>query len=114
MKPNFDPALNIKDDRRTIKAGGPCNWEPGDESAEIKDVMVEQPGVIASSGTNSTTVQTGDDKWWLDATSSRQFGLGPARVHAVAFVKKTDGTMHEYPWPDYVQLGETTGQYAGS
>jgi hypothetical protein len=114
MKPNFDRALKIKDDRRTIEAGGPCNWENGDVSAEIKDVIVEQPGVVASSGTNSTTVQTDDDTWWLDATCSRQFTNGPARVHAVAFVKKTDGTVHEYPWPDYAELGDTGGQYAGS
>jgi hypothetical protein len=114
MKPNFDPALKIKDDRRTIEAGGPCNWEPGDESAEITDVMVEQPGVIASSGIESTTVQPSDDSWWLEATSSRQFTNGPARVHAVAFVKRTDGTVHEYPWPDYVELGETSGEYSGS
>jgi hypothetical protein len=114
MKPNFDQVLKIKNDRRTIEAGGPCNWDPDDRSAEIKDVMVEQPGVIASSGTTSTTVQRGDDSWWLDATSSRQFATGPARVHAVAFVTKTDGTVQEYPWPDYVELGETSGQYAGS
>jgi hypothetical protein len=114
MKPNFDQALKIKNDRRTIEAGGPCNWEPDDQSAEIKDVMVEQPGVIASSGTSSTTVQRGDDYWWLEATSSRQFATGPARVHAVALVTKTDGTVHEYPWPDYVELGDTYGQHAGS
>ena len=114
MKPNFDQALKIKNDRRTIEAGGPCNWEPDDQSAEIKDVIVEQPGVIASSGTSSTTVQRGDNYWWLEATSSRQFATGPARVHAVAFVTKTDGTVYEYPWPDYVELGDTYGQHAGS
>jgi hypothetical protein len=114
MKPNFDRALKIKDNRRTIEAGGPCNWEPGDVSAEIKDVIVEQPGVIASSGTKYITVQAGDNNWRFEVTSSRQFTNGLARVHAVAFVKKTDGTVYEYPWPDYAELGETGGQYGGS
>ena len=114
MKPNFDQALKIKNNRRTIEAGGPCNWEPDDESAEIKDVIVEQPGVIASSGPTSTTVQRGDDSWWLEATASRQFAHGPARVHAVALVTRTDGTVYEYPWPDYIQLEESGGQYARS
>jgi hypothetical protein len=105
MVPNFNDELNLKNSSRTVAAGGPCNWQTGDESAEIRDVRVEQGSVVGLSGTASTMVRNGQgDQWWLDAGSSSQFTRGPARVQAMALVRRTDGTTYEYPWSDEVQL----------
>jgi hypothetical protein len=106
MHPNFFGDLNLKDDRRTVAAGGPCHWEAGDAWAEIKNVTIEQGSVVASSGTASTMVRRGSDRsWGLDVSSSSQFTRGPAEAYAVAVVHRTDGTTYEYPWYDDVQLG---------
>lgn len=105
MVPNFNDELNLKNSSRTVAAGGPCNWQTGDQSAEIRDVRVEQGTVVGLSGTASTTVRNGQgDQWWLDAGSSSQFTRGPAQVQAMAFVRRTDGTSYEYPWSEEVQL----------
>jgi hypothetical protein len=105
MVPRFFDELNLKNSSRTVAAGGPCNWQDGDVWAEIKDVRVEQGGVVGSSGTAKRTVRKGQDRdWWLDASSSSQFARGPAQVSAVAIVYRTDGTTRPYPWPDDVQL----------
>ena len=105
MVPNFNDELNLKNSSRTVAAGGPCNWQTGDESAVIRDVRVEQGSVVGLSGTVSTTVRNGQgDQWWLDAGSSSQFTRGPARVQAMAVVRRTDGTSYEYPWSEDVQL----------
>jgi hypothetical protein len=106
MVPNFNDELNLKNSSRTVATGGPCNWQTGDESAEIRDVRVEQGSVVGLSGTTaSTTVRNGQgDQWWLDAGSSSQFTRGPARVKAIALVRRTDGTTYEYPWDEEVQL----------
>jgi hypothetical protein len=105
MVPQFHDELNLKNDRRTVAAGGPCHWEAGDAWAEIKNVTIEQGGVVASSGNASTTVRKGRDRdWWLDVSSSSQFTRGPAEAYAVAIVHRTDGTTYEYPWYDDVQL----------
>jgi hypothetical protein len=105
MRPNFFDDLNLKNDRRTVAAGGPCHWEAGDAWAEIKNVTIEQGGVVASSGTASTTVRKGRDRnWWLDASASSQFTRGPAEAYALAIVHRTDGTTYEYPWYDDIQL----------
>jgi hypothetical protein len=50
MDPQFFDDLNLKNDRHTVAAGGPCHWEAGDAWAEIKNVTIEQGGVVASSG----------------------------------------------------------------
>jgi hypothetical protein len=98
----FPPVTN---DRRTVAAGGPCHWEPGDAWAEIRNVTIEQGGVVASSGTASTIVRRGRDRsWWLDASASGQLRRGPAEAYAVAVVHRTDGTTYEYHWHDDVQL----------
>src|SRR5262245_60462166 len=46
MSPNFFDQLNLQNSSRTVAAGGPCNWQNGDESAEIRDVRVEQGSVV--------------------------------------------------------------------
>jgi len=106
MSPNFHDELNLKNNSRTVAAGGPCNWQDGDAWAEIKDVRVEQGGVAGSCGTASTRVYKGqNDEWWLEASSSSQFTRGPAQASAVAVVHKTDGTVQTpYSWPHDVQL----------
>jgi hypothetical protein len=105
MSPNFYDQLNLKNHRRTIAAGGPCNWQDGDARAEIRDVSVTQGSVTGSCGTASTTVRKGTDtEWWLDVNSTNQFTRAPAQARAVAVVTRTDGTTYEYPWPDNVQL----------
>jgi len=105
MVPRFFDELNLKNNSRTVAAGGPCNWEDGDAWAEIKDVRVEQGSVAGSCGTASTTVRNGRDRdWWLDAASSGPFTRGPAQASAVATVHRTDNTTYDVPWPDDVQL----------
>jgi hypothetical protein len=95
----------MKNDRRTVAAGGPCHWEAGDAWAEIKQVTIEQGSVIATSGTATTIVRRDRDRaWWLDASASSQLTRGPADAHAVAVVHRTDGTTYEHPWYDDVQL----------
>jgi hypothetical protein len=100
MKPNFNPVLNLKNNSRTVAAGGPCNWEPGDEWAEIRDVTITQGSVVGSSSGSITVRKDEDDEWWLDASSSSQFTRGSAQPHAVAVVYRTNGPPDQYPWPD--------------
>jgi hypothetical protein len=53
----------------------------------------------------TTTVRRDSDYgWWLDVNSSAQFTRGPARVHAVVVVRKTDGATFQWPWSFNVQL----------
>jgi hypothetical protein len=99
MKPNFDPVLNLKNNRKTVAAGGPCNWEDGDVSAEISNVTITQGSVVGSSSGSITVEKGKDDKWWLDASSSSQFNRESAQPHAEAVVYTTEGS-HPYPWPD--------------
>jgi hypothetical protein len=104
MLPKFHDELNLKNDRHTVAAGGPCNWEAGDAWADIKDVTVTQGSVAASSNGSTTVRKDRDRDWWLDVSSSSQFTRGPALVSAVAVVHRTDGTTYEYAWSDSVQL----------
>jgi hypothetical protein len=105
MNSAFFDQLDLKHDRHTVAAGGPCHWEAGDAWAEIKNVRIEQGGVVASSGTASTIVRRGSDRsWWLDATSASQLSRGPAEAYALAVVHRSDGSTYEYPWYDDVQL----------
>jgi Dyp-type peroxidase family len=105
MLPAFDDQLNMSNNGRTLAAGGPCNWQPDDEWAEIRDVTVTQDRVVASSGGRSTTVRRDSDPvWWLDVESSAQFTYAPAQARARAIVHRTDGTTYEYEWPDDVQV----------
>jgi Dyp-type peroxidase family len=105
MVPQFDDQLDLKPRGRTVRAGGPCNWQGDDEWAEIQDVTVTQGDVVASSGSNSTTVRRdGDRVWWLDVDSTDQFAYGKAKAHARAVVHRTNGETYEYPWPDDVQV----------
>lgn len=104
MYPNFHEQLNLKDNGYTVEAGGPIDWEVDDESIEIKYVTVEQNDVVALSD-RSTVVRKGSAlSWWLDVKSPNQFASGPALASGVAFLHKKDGTIHEYSWPDAVQL----------
>jgi hypothetical protein len=105
MKPNFEDELNLQNNSRTVAAGGPCNWDPDDASAEIREVTITQGGVVGSCGTASTTVRKDrDPQWWLSATSSSQFTRGPAQARAVAIVRRTDNTTYEYPWYEDLRL----------
>jgi Dyp-type peroxidase family len=103
MLPNFDEQLNMSNRGRTLAAGGPCNWQPDDERAEIKDVTVTQRGVVASSRGRSTTVRRDSDPvWWLDVDSTDQFTYADAEAQALALVHRTDGSTYEYKWDDKV------------
>jgi Dyp-type peroxidase family len=103
MFPQFDEQLDMENRGRTLRAGGPCNWEQDDDWAEIRDVTVTQGDVTASSGDRSTTVRRDRDRvWWLEVDSSDQFTYGPANAHAVATVHKKNGATRPYPWPDDV------------
>jgi Dyp-type peroxidase family len=104
MHPNFYEQLNLKDGGYTVEAGGPIDWEDGDESIKILNVTVEQNDVVALSD-QLTTVRKGVDRdWWLDVTSSNQFTRGPALASGVAIVRRADGTTREYSWPDAIQI----------
>jgi hypothetical protein len=105
MLPQFFDQLDLKQDRHTVAAGGPCHWQAGDAWAEINNVTIEQGSVVASSGTASTIVRNGiDTAWWLDASATSQLRRGPADAYALAVVHRTDGSTYEYPWYDDVQL----------
>jgi hypothetical protein len=100
MKPNFDQDLKLKNNQRTVAAGGPCNWEDGDDWAEIRDATITQGDVVGLSK-GSTTVRNGTaTTWWLDVRSSSQFAPGPAQPYAVAVVHTTSGETYQYSWPD--------------
>jgi hypothetical protein len=104
MKPAFFEDLNLKNGRHTVAAGGPCHWEASNAWAEIRNVRIDQGGVVATSSTASTIVRRSDRSWWLDATAASQLRRGPAEAYAVAVVHRTDGTTYEYHWYDDVQL----------
>jgi hypothetical protein len=104
MNPKFFDDLNLKNGRHTVAAGGPCHWETGDAWAEIRNVRIEQDGVVATSGSASTIVRRSDRSWWLDATAASQLRRGPAEAYALAVVHRSDGSTYEYPWYDDVQL----------
>lgn len=104
MDPQFFDDLNLKNGRHTVAAGGPCHWESGDAWAEIRNVRIEQDGVVASSGSDSTIVRRSDRSWWLDATAASQLRRGPAEANALAVVHRSDGSTYEYSWYDDVQL----------
>jgi hypothetical protein len=105
MLPQFFDQLDLKNNRHTVAAGGPCHWEAGDAWAEIRDVRIEQGGVVAFSGSASVIVRRGrDSSWQLDASTSSQLTRGPAEAYALAVVHRTNGTTYDYPWYDDVQL----------
>lgn len=101
MRPQFFDELNLKNNSRTVAAGGPCHWEDGDVSAVISEVTITQGSVVGSSS-RSITLQRGEtDEWWLEASSSSPFNRGSALAQAVAVVRKTNGTVEpRYLWPD--------------
>jgi hypothetical protein len=105
MVPNFFDDLNLKNGRHTVAAGGPCHWEAGDAWAEIRNVRIEQGGVVASSSSASTIVRRDRDRsWWLNATAAGQLRRGLAEAYTLAVVHRTDGSSYEYHWYDDVQL----------
>jgi Dyp-type peroxidase family len=105
MVPQFDDQLSMQNHGRALAAGGPCNWQPDDEWAEIRDVTVTQDGVVATSGDRTTTVRKDSDPaWWLDVESSDQFTYAPAQARALAVVHRTEGEPYEYEWRDDVQV----------
>jgi hypothetical protein len=48
MNSAFNAQLDLTSNGQTVVAGGPCNWDEQDESAEIRNVTVQQGGVVAS------------------------------------------------------------------
>jgi hypothetical protein len=110
MRPQFFEQLNLQNNSRTVAAGGPCNWEDGDVSAEIRDVTITQGSVVGSSSRSITVRKGEDDEWWLDASSSSQFNRGSAQPHAVAVVYTTGGGSYQYPWPDLSAMPTPTVQ----
>jgi Dyp-type peroxidase family len=105
MVPNFYAQLDIKNRGRTLRAGGPCNWQTDDVWAEIKEVTVTQGNVVASSGRGSIKVRRDrDEVWWFDVDSTDQFTYGPAQARALAVVYAKKGKTYEYEWPDAVQV----------
>ena len=101
MRPQFFDELNLQNNSRTVRAGGPCRWEDGDVSAVISEVRITQGSVIGTSSGSITVQRNETDKWWLEASSSSQFNRGPALAQAVAVVSKTNGIVEpRYLWPD--------------
>jgi hypothetical protein len=106
MDPRFFDPLNLKNNSRTVAAGGPCNWGSDDDWAEIRQVTITQGTVVGSCGTASTRVYKGQhSEWWLNASSSSQFTSGQsAQTSAVATVRRTNNTTYDVPWSVTVQL----------
>jgi hypothetical protein len=101
MMPQFFDQLNLRNNSRTVAAGGPCNWEDDDVSAVISEVKITQGSVVGSSSGSITVQRSKTNEWWLEASSSSQFTRGPALAQAVAVVRKTSGTDEpRYLWPD--------------
>jgi hypothetical protein len=103
MKPNFDDRLNLKNDSRTVDAGGPCNWQEGDAYADIANVTIQQDGVVARSN-GTVRVWPNDVEWWLPAQSASQLHDGGARADAVATIHKANGNVEYWPWGEDLQL----------
>ena len=104
MDPKFDDELSLKSNRQAIAAGGPCNWDEDDESAEIRNVTIQQGGVVASNRGPITVRKDSDPHWWLEVGSSSRLTDGRALASAIAVVQRTDGHTYEFSWPDEVQL----------
>jgi hypothetical protein len=105
MRANFFNRLNLKNNSRTVDAGGPCNeWEEGEAYADIALVTVKQGGVVArSSGT--VRVWPNDDEWWLPAQSAGQLQRGNARADATLTVYRANGdVVYQGPWGLDLQL----------
>jgi hypothetical protein len=102
--PNFNDELNLKNNSRTVAAGGPCNWAPNDDRAEIRDVRITQGNLVGTSSGSTTVRKAQHPEWWLDASCSSQFQRGPAQASALAVVRRTDGTTYNYPWSEDIQL----------
>ena len=101
MNPQFFGELNLQNNSRTVRAGGPCDWEDDDVSAVISEVKVTQGSVVGSSSGSITVLRSETDEWWLEASSSSQFKRGPALAQAVAVVRKTNNQVEpRYLWPD--------------
>jgi Dyp-type peroxidase family len=104
MNSAFNAQLDLTSNGQTIVAGGPCNWDEQDESAEIRNVTVQQGGVVASNRGPMKVRKDSDQHWWLDVGSSSQLTGGRALASAVAVVRRTDGSTYAFSWPDEVQL----------
>ena len=123
MKPQFHEALPLQDEEgMNILAGGPCNWDPGDESAVICAVDIRKggatPGIARSWGLTVAVTRDRDETWSLPATSDPaavppggkppdwtvDMAPGPfeaddeVRCWATAIVETATGTQY-YTWP---------------
>ena len=105
MRPNFHDQLNLRDNGRTVAAGGPCGLELDDEWAEIRDVTIAQGDVVGSSRGSAMVRASTDDEWWLDVSSSDLFVHGEAQASALAEVHRLDGSSYGVPWSRRVYLG---------
>jgi hypothetical protein len=104
MRPNFYDQLNLRDNGRTVAAGGPCDWAVDDTWTEIRDVTIAQGNVVGSSHGSAMVRASTDDEWWLDVSSSDLFVPGGAQARALAVVHKLDGTVYQADWSDTVYL----------
>jgi hypothetical protein len=105
MRVNFFEQLALRDNGRTVAAGGPCDWAGDDTWTEIRDVTIAQGNVVGSSRGSAMVRASTDDEWWLDVSSSDPFVRGQAQASAVAEVHTLDGTTYELRWPRRVHLG---------
>jgi Dyp-type peroxidase family len=104
MKPKFYDELGLKSDGQTIAAGGPCNWDEDDVSAEISNVTVYQGDVVASNTGPIQVQKDSNEDWRFDIDSSGRLTGGRALASAVATVRTTDSSTYEFSWPDEVEL----------
>jgi Dyp-type peroxidase family len=104
MNSAFNTQLDLTSNGQTVVARGPCDWDDDDESAEIRNVTIQQGRVVASNSGPSTVRKDTDQDWWLELGSSGQLTGGRALASAVAVVRRTDGSTYEFSWPDEVQL----------
>jgi len=104
MNSAFHTQLQLTSNGQIVVAGGPCNWDENDESAEIRNVTIQQGGVVASNGGPKEVQKDSNSDWWLDVGSSGRLTDGRALASAVAVVRRRDGSTYEFSWPDEVQL----------
>ena len=100
MKANFYPQLTMRDDRRTVDASGPLNWDevPAEVDRLAVVAVVAQDGVRGR-GTSREYLRTDEDReWWceVEVESGGAFGPGGASCAGTVFATSPKGLA---PWP---------------
>ncbi len=107
MKANFYPQLTLKDDRRTVDAGGPLNWE--EIPAEVRRLRViaaiSQNGVRGRSTSREYKREDAEREWWCEvpAEDGGAFAVGPAPCAGTLVVTRPGG-LDPWPWPGDPEL----------